>query len=72
MKKQVDDLKKDINFPKEISPLAKTHRENEKLVERFELFIGGMEIANSFTELNDPIVQLERFNSQQKDKKSGA
>ena len=53
-----------INFPKQISPLAKTHRENDTLVERFELFIGGMEIANSFTELNDPIDQLERLNSQ--------
>ena len=53
-----------INFPKEISPLAKTHRENDDLVERFELFIGGMEIANSFTELNDPIDQLERLNNQ--------
>ena len=53
-----------INFPKEISPLAKTHRDNENLVERFELFIGGMEIANSFTELNDPIDQLDRLNSQ--------
>ena len=53
-----------INFPKEISPLAKTHRENDNLVERFELFIGGMEIANSFTELNDPIDQLERLNNQ--------
>ena len=53
-----------INFPKEISPLAKTHRENNELVERFELFIGGMEIANSFTELNDPIDQLQRLNSQ--------
>jgi len=53
-----------INFPKQISPLAKTHRENNQLVERFELFIGGMEIANSFTELNDPIDQFERLNSQ--------
>ena len=53
-----------INFPKEISPLAKTHRKNEKLVERFELFIGGMEIANSFTELNDPIDQLKRLEGQ--------
>ena len=53
-----------INFPKQISPLAKTHRENDQLVERFELFIGGMEIANSFTELNDPIDQFERLNSQ--------
>jgi lysyl-tRNA synthetase class 2 len=55
-----------VNFPKEISPLAKTHRENDNLVERFELFIGGMEIANSFTELNDPIDQLERLNKQVK------
>ena len=55
-----------INFPKDISPLAKTHRENEELVERFELFIGGMEIANSFTELNDPVDQLERLNAQLK------
>ena len=55
-----------VNFPKEISPLAKTHRENDNLVERFELFIGGMEIANSFTELNDPIDQLERLNAQVK------
>ena len=55
-----------INFPKEISPLAKTHRDNEELVERFELFIGGMEIANSFTELNDPIDQIERLNAQVK------
>ena len=53
-----------VNFPKEISPLAKTHRDNDNLVERFELFIGGMEIANSFTELNDPIDQLERLNKQ--------
>ena len=53
-----------LNFPKEISPLAKSHRDNEKLVERFELFIGGMEIANSFTELNDPIDQLERLKNQ--------
>jgi len=53
-----------INFPKSISPLAKTHRENLNLVERFELFIGGMEIANSFSELNDPIDQLERLNKQ--------
>jgi len=53
-----------VNFPKDISPLAKTHRDNNKLVERFELFIGGMEIANSFTELNDPIDQLERLSSQ--------
>ena len=55
-----------VNFPKDISPLAKTHRDNDNLVERFELFIGGMEIANSFTELNDPVDQLERLNAQVK------
>ena len=60
-----------INFPKDISPLAKTHRDNDNLVERFELFIGGMEIANSFTELNDPIDQLERLNAQVKLKAKG-
>jgi lysyl-tRNA synthetase class 2 len=60
-----------VNFPKEISPLAKTHRDNVNLVERFELFIGGMEIANSFTELNDPIDQMERLNSQVKLRSKG-
>ena len=60
-----------INFPKEISPLAKTHRDDDQLVERFELFIGGMEIANSFTELNDPIDQLSRLENQNKLRESG-
>ena len=60
-----------LNFPKVISPLAKTHRDNESLVERFELFIGGMEIANSFTELNDPIDQLKRLQNQNKLRESG-
>ena len=54
-----------VDHPKAISPLAKTHRDgNDQLVERFELFIAGMEFANAFTELNDPIDQRERFEEQ--------
>jgi len=53
-----------IDFPKEISPLAKSKPENPDEVERFELIIGGMEVANAFSELNDPFDQRERFQRQ--------
>lgn len=55
-----------IDYPIDMSPLTKKHREKEGLVERFELLINGKEIANAYTELNDPIDQKERFEDQVK------
>ncbi len=59
------------DYPIEISPLAKASATDERFTERFELFIGGMEIANAFTELNDPDVQAERFHAQLAARESG-
>ncbi len=53
-----------VDYPVEMSPFAKTHRSDPRLVERFEAFIGGLEIANAFTELNDPDEQRRRFEAQ--------
>jgi lysyl-tRNA synthetase class 2 len=59
------------DFPLEISPLAKIHRDNPRLTERFELFIAGLETGNAFSELNDPEDQKRRFLGQLEQRKAG-
>lgn len=60
-----------INYPKAVSPLSKSYPDNPDITERYELFVGGMEMSNGFSELNDPIDQKERFEAQVKAKERG-
>ena len=59
------------DFPTEVSPLSKQKADDPDTVERFELYIGGFEVANAFSELNDPVEQRRRFEDQLKDRASG-
>ncbi|MGQ9842132.1 MAG: lysine--tRNA ligase [Spirochaetota bacterium] len=60
-----------VDYPKELSPLAKSREDNAEFVERFEVYIAGREIANAFSELNDPFDQRERFEQQVKMREAG-
>jgi lysyl-tRNA synthetase class 2 len=60
-----------LDYPVELSPLAKQRRDDSRYVERFEGFIGGFEVANAFSELNDPQEQRERFLEQARLRSAG-
>ena len=59
------------DMPKEITPLAKTHRDNPRLVEHFDLYLLGTELGCAYSELSNPLEQMERFNSQMKEREAG-
>ena len=59
------------DFPTDVSPLSKQRPDDPDTVERFELYIGGLEVANAFSELNDPVEQRRRFEEQLKDRARG-
>ena len=60
-----------FDFPTEVSPLSKQRADDPDTVERFELYIGGFEVANAFSELNDPVEQRRRFEAQLQDRAGG-
>jgi lysyl-tRNA synthetase class 2 len=69
-----DDLVQPVfvyDFPTEVSPLSKQRTDDPDTVERFELYVGGFEVANAFSELNDPVEQRRRFEQQLQERKGG-
>src|SRR4029077_11600984 len=60
-----------VDYPIELSPFAKRHRSEQGLVERWEAFVGGIEISNAFTELNDPAEQRRRFEARAEEQSRG-